>query len=84
MSGVEMPHGLYLLDQVDGDDGAQARQFVQVALVAKEDSFGVIARQDGDTFAKAVEQFFAGEGFDALKDFAANQCSGVRAILCGC
>jgi hypothetical protein len=42
-----------VLDQVDGDDGAQAQQFVQVALVAKEDSFGVIARQDGDSFAEA-------------------------------
>jgi len=30
-----------------------------------------------------VEQFFAGEGFDALEDFAANQCSRVRAIMYG-
>ena len=72
-----------VLDQVDRDDGAQAQQFVQVALVAQEDSFGVIARQEGDSFAKAVEQLFTGEGSDALEDFAAEQCSRIRAILRG-
>ncbi len=53
-----------------------------VTLVAKEDSFGVIARQDGVALAKAIEQFLAGERFDTLEDFAAEQCSRVRAILC--